>query len=201
MTTSKQKRGWIIWGVVMVIILLPLFYLGISFYVDALKYKRIENYYHENKESFNSIVEYYDKLYQENLYEVKYDCDNSYLECKLKYTNDSKETTYSFEEVDCTDERFLEELSKLREKYQRNCDYLVFSDIRAYYDNEGNMLLYVQAYNEKISTDERRNYYLVYIEEGYNGNGSSLGIDSFGMVIREPFTDNWYTWSRDCPFG
>lgn len=50
MTTSKQKRGWIIWGVVMVIILLPLFYLGISFYVDALKYKRIENYYHENDE-------------------------------------------------------------------------------------------------------------------------------------------------------
>ncbi len=72
-------------GVVTVIILLPLFYLGISFYVDALKYKMIENYYHENKESFNSIVEYYDNLYQENLYEVKYDCDNSYQECKLKY--------------------------------------------------------------------------------------------------------------------
>ena len=85
MTTSK-KRGWIIWGVVTVIIMLPLFYLGLSFYKDALKYKRIENYYHANKESFDLIVEYYENLYQENLYEVKYDCDNSYLEYKLKYT-------------------------------------------------------------------------------------------------------------------
>ena len=181
--------------------MLPLFYLGLSFYKDALKYKRIENYYHANKESFDLIVEYYENLYQENLYEVKYDCDNSYLEYKLKYTNDSNETTYSIEEVDCTDENFLEELSKLRKKYQSKCDYLVFSDICVCYDKEGNMLLYVQAYNEKISEEERRNYYLVYIEEGYSGNSSSLGIDSFGIINREPFADNWYTWSMDWPFG
>ncbi|MGN1084309.1 MAG: hypothetical protein ACI4QX_04865 [Lachnospiraceae bacterium] len=105
------------------------------------------------------------------------------------------------ETVECTDASFIRDLSKLREKYQKNCDYPIFSTIYAYYDKEGNLLLHMQAYNEKISMEEKRCYYLVYVKEGYSGNGSSLGIDSLGRVTKEPFADNWYTWSMDWPFG
>ena len=197
----NQKRTWIIGIVVAVLISLPILYCVGAFCADKLKYKKLEKYYHADVESFDSIVKYFEGLYKDNLCNVEYDCDNTYLEYKLKYTDALGETTYLFEEVECKKEYFVSELTKLREKYQKYCDYPVFSNIEACYDKEGNMLLYMQVYNEKISEEEKRGYYLVYVKEGYSGNNSFIGIDTLGRVTREPFTDNWYTWSMDWPFG
>ncbi len=201
MKRFKQKCGWVMGVVVAVLIVLPFFYFGVAYWADKLKYKKIENYYYANTESFDSIVKYFEGLYKENLYGAKYDCDNTYYVLGLEHADESGEIHYTSENVECTDTGFIRDLSKLREKYQKNCDYPIFSTIYAYYDKEGNMLLHMQAYNEKINEEERRNYYLVYIEDGYSENSSFLGIDSFGIVNREPFTDNWYTWSMDWPFG
>jgi len=201
MICSKRKHGWIIGTSVIVLLLIPFIYLGVSYYIDeTLKYKKIEGYYHADTESFNEIVRYFDNLYKENLYEVKFNCNNTYLEFKVKEMDDTDEINYTTKNVDCTNASFVKELSKLQEKYQKNCDYSVFSNVYAYYDKAGNMLLYMQAYNRKISMEEKRCYYLVYIEEEYNGNDSSLGIDDLD-VYREPFTDNWYTWAMDWLFG
>lgn len=202
----KIKKWWqIIRIVVTVLLFLPLIYLGVSFGVsyraDKLKYKKIENYYHADSESFDAIVEDFKSCYKENLYEIKFNYNNTYLDYKLKHADSNGETVYSSEKKDCSDASFIRKLSKLREKYQKNCEYPVFSDIYAYYDKRGKMLLYMQVYNERISAEEKGCYYLVYIEEDYSGNGSSLGIDSYGTIDREPFTDNWYTWSRERPFG
>lgn len=49
--------------------------------------------------------------------------------------------------------------------------------------------------DNKVNEKEIVCYYLVYIDEGYSGNGSSIGIDKFG-VTRNPFTDNWCVWSE-----
>lgn len=201
MKNFKQKCGWIIGVVVTVLIVLQFFYLGVSYYADKLKYKKIEKYYQADTESFDSIVKYFEIIYMEDLYGVEFDCDNSYLELKLKHTDANGEVDYTTKNVECAEASFIRELSKLREKYQKHCDYPVFSTIEACYDKEGNMLLYVQAYNEKISTEEKRGYYLVYVKEGYSGNSSFLGIDTLGRVTKEPFVDNWYTWSMDWPFG
>lgn len=59
----------------------------------------------------------------------------------------------------------------------------------------------MQAYNEKRSEEEKREYYLVYVKEEYSGNGSFIGIDTLGRVTKPLFTDNWYTWSMDWTFG
>ena len=201
MKIYNQKRTWIIGIVVAVLISLPILYCVGAFCADKLKYKKVEKYYYADTESFDSIVKYFEGLYKDNLYEVEYDCDNTYLEHKLKYTDDLGETIYSFEEVECKNEHYVSDLSKLREKYQKNSEYPVFYGIYACYDKDGKMLLYMEVYNEKISEEEARRYYLVYIEDEYSGNGSYIGIDSFGMITREPFTDNWYTWSMDRPFG
>lgn len=201
MKNGSQRRAWIIGIVVAVLISLPILYCVGAYCADKLKYKKIEKYYHADAESFDSIVKYFEGLYKDNLCKVEYHCDNTYLEYKLKYTDDFGETTYSFEEVECKNEHFVSDLTKLQEKYQKKCDYSIFWGIRAYYDEEGKMLLYTEVYNEKVSEEEVRRYYLVYIEDGYSGNSSPLGIDSFGIVTKEPFTDNWYTWSMDRPFG
>ena len=201
MKDYNQKRTWIIGIVVAALISLPILYCVGAYCADKLKYKKIEKYYLTDTESFDSIVKYFEGLYKENLYGAKFDCDNTYLGLSMEQTDESGKIHHTFETVECTDAGFIKELSKLREEYQKNCNYPIFSTIYAYYDNEGNLLLHMQAYNEKISEEEARRYYLVYIEDGYSGNGSSIGIDSFGMITREPFTDNWYTWSMDWPFG
>ena len=69
------------------------------------------------------------------------------------------------------------------------------------------MLLYLTAYNEPIKkrknveyTSDITSYYLIYIDKGYNGNGSPLSIDKFS-VTRDPFADNWCVWAEDKPLG
>ncbi len=201
MTKSKKKRGRIIGIIITVLFLMPIIFLCALICMDILKYKRIEFYYYANKKSFETIVEYFDNLYMENLHEVRFGIDTTCLEFKLKYIDANGEVNYLGETVACANTSFVKELSQLREKYQKKCDYPVFSSIYAYYDEEGKMLLYMQVYNEKLSTEEARSYYLVYIEDGYSGSHSSLAIDSWGTITREPFTANWYTWSKDMPFG
>ena len=84
----------------------------------------------------------------------------------------------------------------MRNKYQKDSPYNVFSFIRVNYDNQGNMLMYFIVKNRKIENDKIRNYYLVYIDNEYNGHGSDLAIDK-STIKSKPFSGNWYLWSTD----
>ncbi len=90
-------------------------------------------------------------------------------------------------------------LSRLREQYQKDSDYPVFLSVSVKYDETGNMLLSMQTKKEKlkngdgIDNPDIRVYYLVYIDENYNGVSP--------IKEKEPFYDNWYTWSSDTYSG
>lgn len=201
MKKIKEKYMWIIGVVVIVLLLLPFIYFGVSHYThEILKHKKVEKYYKANIEGCDEIVRYFENLYKENLYTVEFDCDTNCLELKFKYVDKNGGNDYSTEKVDCANEAFIKELLNLQEKYQKDCDYPVFSYIGASYDAGGNMLLHMQGYSRKISEEERRCYYLVYIEEEYSGRDPSLEID-MRYMNEKPFKGNWYTWSEDWPFG
>lgn len=94
-------------------------------------------------------------------------------------------------------------LGNLQEQYQKDSDYPVFTSVYADYDENGNVLLYLQVKKEKlknkdgIDSPDIRCYYLVYIDENYNGS-SGLHIDK---KQKNPFCDNWYSWSSDTYSG
>ncbi|MDE7400180.1 MAG: hypothetical protein K2N06_11720 [Oscillospiraceae bacterium] len=74
-----------------------------------------------------------------------------------------------------------------------------FSYIEAYYDEDGDMLLVMNAYLESLKFNEDRafNIYLVYADENYTGKPSSINIDRSGKVEKEPFADKWRTWYKE----
>ena len=49
-----------------------------------------------------------------------------------------------------------------------------------------------------INTHDRRNYYLLYIDEGYDGD---MGVFTMFNFDRKPFSGNWYTYSLDSYSG
>ena len=139
------------------------------------------------------------ELYSDNLCNAKLDGDSEKLELHYKFSKDNNEFIYSTEINDCSGKSFVDALNQLQEQYEVNSEYPVFSSVDAYYDNDGNMLLYMQVFKKDIEKKANEKeivcYYLVYIDEGYRGNDSSIGIDKFG-VTRNPFTDNWCVWSE-----
>ncbi len=163
------------------------------------RYSFVEDCYFSNKEKFSDISMNFKELYSDNLCNAKLDGDSGKLELHYKFSKDNNEFIYSAEINDCSGKSFLDALNQLQEQYEVNSEYPVFSSVDAYYDNDGNMLLYMQVFKKDIEKKANEKeivcYYLVYIDEGYRGNDSSIGIDKFG-VTRNPFTDNWCVWSE-----
>lgn len=165
--------------------------------------KFTENCYYSNDEELNQICSSFKEMYSDGLRQAELKGDTGELE--LSYRTEERglySETIDFSDTYCTDI-----LNNLRQQYQPQSDYPVFSAIRAFYDDNGDMLLFVQAKKralKKKSNDmespDIRCYYLVYIDEGYSGHGSSLGIDNF-EITSVPFADNWHTWSKDLYLG
>lgn len=163
------------------------------------RYSFVEDCYFSNKEKFSDISMNFKELYSDNLCNAKLDGDSGKLGLHYKFSKDNNEFIYSSEINDCSGKSFVDALNQLQEQYEVNSEYPVFSSVDAYYDNDGNMLLYMQVFKKDIEKKQIEKeivcYYLVYIDEGYHGNDSSIGIDKFG-VTRNPFTDNWCVWSE-----
>lgn len=163
------------------------------------RYSFVKDYYFSNKEKFSDISMNFKELYSDNLCKAKLDGDSEKLELHYKFSKDNNEFAYSTEIKDCSGKSFVDALNQLQEEYEENSEYPVFSSADAYYDNDGNMLLYMQVLKKDVEKKANEKeivcYYLVYIDEEYHGNASSIGIDKFG-VTRNPFTDNWCVWSE-----
>lgn len=185
-----------------VIILLILFSFCLIIWLIVTyctRYSFVEDYYFSNKEKFGDISTNFKELYSDNLCNAKLDGDSEKLELHYKFSKDNNDFIYSTEINDSSGKSFVDALNQLQEQYKANSEYPVFSYVDAYYDNDGNMLLYMQVFKKDIETKANEKeivcYYLVYIDEGYHGNGSSIGIDKFG-VTRNSFADNWSVWSE-----
>lgn len=131
-------------------------------------YHYLRDCFYLNKEEFNQIVLYLKDTYREDQTHIVINTNSDYNEIN-------------------------EVLTRLKEQYQNDSEYPVFSSVDAYYDEEGNMMLTIQARKEKIMSGDGmenpdiRCYELVYIDENYN-------CDSI-IKSQKPFCGNWYTWS------
>ena len=206
----KFKIAFII--LFLLILILPIIWLATSHFAQLSKFREIENYYYSNSEYFDEISLYFKSLYTENLFRATFnvakDDDINKVEMEYKTENDYGESVFFSSEIDVSNEKFVIELLELQKMYQPNSEYPVFSFLRTYYDDKGNMLLAVKAYSESKKkkknieyTHDTTDFYIVYIDEEYSANGSSLGIDNFGNIKCEPFYDKWYIWAESGDLG
>ena len=185
----KNKSGKII-GLIVCLILCT--FISCSIYFSP--YHQIERYYYGQKEQLNQIVQTFRNLYTDSVASVEYSLEEHSLIRNGENTKDI---------VDYNNDNISSILEDLQNQYQSHSDYSpVFDTVNAVYDNSGNMLLYLVAQRKAISKESNtsRFYYLVYIDNGYSGHGSGLAIDK-SDITRKPFSDNWYTWSKDVPLG
>lgn len=137
-------------------------------------YHYIKNCLYSNKDEFEQLTVYVRNLYTEGDRHIQINEDSDREEIKAI-------------------------LGRLREQYQKDSDFRVFSAVDVYFDNDGDMLFYIGAKNEKIKNGDGYNspdilcYDLVYIDENYDGDQP--------VKDKEPFWGNWRTWSFDTYSG
>ncbi len=188
--------------VALLILIVFIGYIMISYYT---RNDFVKNCYYTNQQDFDNIAVYFENLYSDNLYSAEFDADTDELILSFKITDENNESSYSSEIRNCSNESFSIALDNLRAKYQGNSDYPVFYGIYAYYDN-GHMLLHICVQSKAMrkglyNTGDIYRYYIVYIDEEYNGNYSKIGIDSFNVTRDTAFSGNWCYWSKKDSLG
>lgn len=173
---------------------------------NVTEYKFTKNCYYSNEEDMNKLCSGFKELYSAGMYRADLDGDTGTLE--LSYYTEERE--YYSETIDFSDTYCTDILNNLSRQYRAHSEYPVFASIEAYYDDNGNMLLIMQAEKSALKKKKTgdpespsiRCNYLIYIDSEYSGHGSPFIIDNPG-VERDPysFTDNWYTWSKDLYLG
>ena len=134
----------------------------------------VKDCFYTNQESFQKIVDLSRKQYHDG---------DTYLKIDEESNSDEYRTI----------------LKDLREQYQSNSDYPVFTAVDIYYDNEGDLALYIQVKKKKLKNGDGIDipdiicYDLVYIDEKYDGNKT--------VKNEKPFYENWYFWSFDTYSG
>lgn len=159
-------------------------------------YKYTEDCFYSNKEDFERLSLCFSNLYSDGMTYAEYKEGSDYFCADFKggsaCSDDSFNNSNSYNEVEVI-------LKRLRERYHQDSDYPVFSSVKAQYDDNGAMMLTVQSKKETlkngdgINSPDIRVFYLVYIDENYDG-ASPKGE-------RKPFCGNWNTWSADVYSG
>ena len=172
--------------------------IGVFIYKDEIYVKRICL---DNKNSFNSIAETFKNVYDDGLYSASYSLNSSEIARRF-HPNDGRKINEEDVWVDCNGIDTV--LGMLNEKYQNedNDSLLMstgaFDTVYAYYDENGNMMLYLTA--KTVSINKRRNstdpdnvrrYYLVYIDDDYNADRTDLAIETNYKQV-DPLYGNWY---------
>ena len=148
----------------------------------------VKKCYKNNQNTFDTLADTFSKFYDSSLKQVYYE-----------YETDTITKCYEGNVIssDNNIDLIKQSLSELQEKYQNDTSQKVFSYIKSYYDDSGNMLMYFKVKSERFksgSDDKIRYHYLVYIDEAYHGNDSDLSIDMF-EINTKPFSGNWYYYS------
>lgn len=192
MNRKKLARNMIV-----LILLLLAAALIIFFRVSYLaRYKYTKDCFYSNKDEFESLLKCFDDLYSEGItyaeYEEGTDCFSVDYGGDDVFLNTAADDSDLYNDVKAI-------LTRLREQYQKDSDYPVFSSVEVQYDDNGDMLLSVQAKKKKlkncdgVDTPDIIVYSLVYIDENYDENSP--------IKEEEAFYGNWYTWSHDTYSG
>lgn len=190
----KIKVAAIIAGVLVILAVIVRFNLWL--FEDKILIFKTENFYRSNRDEFNKISTYFKGLYSNGLYEAGFSF-SSPDKIKLKY-NDGENHYENYYPL--SDGKIASTLDSLRDNYRQDSDRGGFLYVKAYYDEDGDMLLIIRIYSDylKNAKDRTWNLYLVYYDEGYTGHHSFLGIDSHGESPAEkPFADRWCIWTEN----
>ena len=154
----------------------------------AASYKYVENCYYENKSELEELSEEIRDLL---------DGDKTYVSINIDEYMDNNPIDTHIQEI----------LKHLNDQYQIDSEKYVFSSVTGYRDDNGRIMMYMIAKKEKtngdgINTHDRRDYYLLYIDEGYDGYMGAF-TTAFTMFDsdRKPFSGNWYTYSLNSYSG
>ena len=183
--------------------LLLFFAIVLFFILYATEDKRyIKKCFHENGQTFESIIDIMSNYYEPSLKSVGYSLETNtvtknYYEDENSKNEDTAVKIFGNSKTLKDNTGLSEKLNGLKNKYSKDSDGPVFSGVRSVYDEEGNMLVYftVKSYNLKSDT-KRRQLILIYSDENYSGHNSGLVFDKSG-ISDAPFYSNWYTWSED----
>lgn len=165
----------------------------------------IKDYYYTNAESFQEISSYFKGLYSDNLIEARFKINT----VRLKYRIEEKgaEDSYPIYRINIEQEQAYLALKELNQKYRNDGQYEDFTDIGAYFDDGGKMLLGINVYTEPIKkrrnieyVNDVINYYLIYMDEDYKGYADYFGIDGENISLKS-FDDGWCLWSQASPLG
>lgn len=173
--------------------------IGVLVVNIGMKFTEEERYvkscFYSNRETFDSISEYFFEAYEPSINRAEYDADTDTL---MLFYDDENSTVFH-------GNNYLNaELSSLYEKYAADSDYAVFKEIRVDYDNAGHMLLYFIVRNRYLRYDSSsdvnvsRRLYLVYMSDNFCGRDRFIRIAESASV--RPFAGNWYFWSKDICF-
>lgn len=134
-------------------------------------YAYVQGCLYSNKDDFEKLPDYIKSLYSEGTTHIDIT-----------------------EESDCKEINAI--LAGLKKQYQKDSPYPVFSYVDAYYDKDGDVMFMIPVRKEKlpkkngVESPDIRYYYLVYIDDGYDGHSSYI-------KDKKPFSGNWRTWSAD----
>lgn len=151
----------------------------------------IKTYYYRDKRDFNVIESFFKELYTEDILSTSLYNNGNLL---IGYNNDSVTKNIS-------DEQVVTSLNHLKEKYAAKGypeiwheDYNYnFSFINVKYDENGNMMLVIQAYikeidtNDKLNNPDKTDYYFIYCDSDYDKKDKKLRFD---IKYAKPFSGN-----------
>ena len=181
---KKLVRNIIIAVVALACVLVPTILIFISYNAD---YNFTKNCYFSNQNTFDEMSQYFKSLYIEGLSRAKFN------------GNTGEISLYNNSETEISNDELKVVLNNLREQYQTDSYFPPFSFVDAYYDSEGDMLLYMRAKVRHTNGDGLNSpdlfiSYLVYIDEGYSGKKAPLKISDYKDA--KPFSGNWCYWSE-----
>ena len=170
---KTKKTNIIILISVLLILVAVVLFMAISY---LFPYRYVENCFYSNREDFEKIPYYLESLYDEG---------KKHMEIEIDENSDCDEITAI--------------LLKLNKQYQNDSKHSVFRSVGVRYDNDGDLMFYMAVQKEKLKNRDGVNgadircCYIVYVDENYDGSSPAK--------YREPFCDNWYTWSSDTYSG
>lgn len=181
--------------IVKVILLLIIGVIIINFAViiieeDTIPQKEICSIYFANQEQLQKLKDYFKNLYKQGLYCACY--KEYYSELWLSYEEKSSITEKPEELIDI--------LICLNDSYIDRSD-INFDDLKAYYDDKGNMLLYIPVIRKDLGSDRSRLYSMVYMDEEYNdiSNSGNLIITKHLTLSKDNCfaLNKWYYYNKD----
>ena len=176
---KKQSRIIVIAIVALACVLVPAILLFNSYNAD---YNFTKSCYFSNQKTLDNLSQYFKSLYIEGLSRAKFN------------GNTGEISLYNNSETEISNDELKVVLNNLREQYQTDSYFPPFSFVDAYYDSEGDMLLYMRAKVKHTNGDGLNSpdlfiCYLVYIDEDYSGKKAPLRISDYKDA--RPVSGNW----------